>query len=97
MAFEVVGKSVEEVCPVTKALGGLDVSRAIAIPASKPLPPRYVEYSREAPPAFKTVTNALPLLPVSVVLKAAFVPLVGKLVELVCPTMNALPEESATT
>jgi len=89
-----VGKFVEDVCPVTKTLGGLDVSSATAIAVSKPLPPRYVEYSREEPPAFRTVTNPLPLVPVSVVLKAAFVPLVGKLVELVTPTMYALPGPS---
>ena len=60
VAFDVVGKLVDDVWPVMKTFGGLDESSARAKAVSRPLPPKYVEYKKDVPPGFKTVKKALP-------------------------------------
>src|SRR5271156_1876142 len=88
-----VGKSVEVVDPATYTSPLASI--AMALPASSPLPPRYVEYTIE-PSGSIFATNASPVhWPEAVGLHAccnAFA--VGKLFERVSPVTYALPAES---
>src|SRR5438128_1264227 len=81
-----VGKFVEVVMPVRKALPALSSTMREA--SSLPLPPRYVENSRLEPSGVSFVTNASYVPPAKLVWKAL---VTGKFNELVKPLMIAWP------